>query len=202
MIRFIPQKLVIGLIGAAVALPMFGLIILSGLPPLNSFFTSVSIAVVILTAINSLGLWRILWKLSPTWFNRHIFPDLQGTYVGTVSSTWNNGIEIPDVRLVVKQTLLHMKVMQKTKESTSFSRIADLVRIDPDVQAFKLVYVYFNEPRDKVLERSLPHAGVADLNITIENDITLTGRYFNDPAIRATRGEMLFMRISQEANFS
>lgn len=202
MIRFVPVKWVVVAVALLVGLPFLALQHFGEPNLYGNFFRSVTVAVLLLTLINSLGLWRIFWRLCPGWFNRRIFPDLQGTYEGTLISNWNGGTEIPGAKLIIRQTLLHIKVKQITGESYSFSKIADIVHFDRDVNLFKLFYIYFNEPRDSVRDRSLPHIGAADLSINIRGrEISLEGRYFNDPKIRATTGEMRFTRVSREAEF-
>jgi hypothetical protein len=202
MIRFIPVKWLVTAIALLVGLPFLALQHFGEPNPYGNFFRSVTIAVLLLTVINSLGLWRVFWWLCPGWFNRRIFPDLQGTYEGTLISNWNGGTEIPGAKLIVRQTLLHIKVKQITGESQSFSKIADIVHFDRDVNLFKLFYIYFNEPRDLVRDHSLPHVGAADLSICVRGKgISLEGRYFNDPKIRTTTGEMHFTRVSREADF-
>jgi hypothetical protein len=202
MIRFIPLKFSVGTIAFLVLVP-FLVLQQFGEPNLyNNFFRSVSIAVVLLTTINSLGLWRIFWWLRPRWCNQHIFPDLQGTYKGKLISSWNGHPEILDAKLIIRQTLLHINVKLITDESVSFSKIADIVQYDREVNLFKLFYIYNNDPRDSVRDRSLPHIGAADLSIKIRGkEISLEGRYFNDPKIRVTTGEMHFTRVSSEAEF-
>lgn len=202
MIRFIPLKVIIVVIAIFVGLPFFLLQQFYDPELIRNFFRSVTIAVVLLTAINSMGLWRSLWRINPKWFNRNIFPDIQGTYSGKLISSYNGGTEIPDASLIVKQSLLYIKVKQVTGESHSFSKIADIVHFDRDMNMFKLYYIYLNEPRDSVRDRSLPHIGAADLSIILDGkDISLEGRYFNDPKSRATTGEMQFTRTSHQADF-
>jgi hypothetical protein len=202
MIRFIPAKWGVATIAFLVLVP-FLVLQQFGEPNLcNNFFRSVTIAVVLLTTINSLGLWRIFWWLHPRWFNQHIFPDLQGTYKGKLIPSENGRPEIPDAKLIIRQTLLHIKVKLITDESVSFSKIADIVHFDREVNLFKLFYIYYNDPRDSVRDRSLPHIGAVDLRINIRGkEISLEGRYFNDPKSRTTTGEMHFTRVSSEAEF-
>ena len=202
MIRFIPLKIIVIVIALSVGLPFVILQYFFEPELLRNFFRSVTIAVFLLTIINSAGLWRWLWCINPGWFNKHLFPDLQGTYEGTLISHWEGGTEIPGAKLIIKQSLLHIKVKQVTDESYSFSKIADIVHFDRDINLFKLFYIYLNEPRDSVRDRSLPHVGAADLSIHIRGkEISLEGRYFNDPKIRTTTGEMDFTRVSKEAEF-
>ncbi len=202
MIRFVPLKVIVIVVAIFVGLPFFLLQQFYEPHLVRNFFRAVTIAVVLLTAINSMGLWRCIWRIKPSWFNKNIFPDIQGTYTGKLISSYNGGTEIPDASLIVKQSLLHIKVKQVTGESYSFSKIADIVHFDRDMNIFKLYYIYLNEPKDSVRDRSLPHIGAADLSITIRGkDVGLEGRYFNDPKSRATAGEMHFKRTSHHAEF-
>ena len=201
MIRFLPIKWIVSVIAILVLLP-FAYLHNGGADLFASFSKSVGVAVIALLIINSLGLWRYTWRLFPSWFNRRICPDLQGTYKGTLTSSWEGGMEIPDVKLVIRQNLLYIKVKQISGESVSFSEIADLMHVDRNEGLFRLVYVYKNEPKDSVQDRSLPHFGVATLSVGMKNKrLCLDGRYFNDSRIRQTTGEMHFQRTSNNANF-
>lgn len=201
MIRFIPLRWVIIFIGVLVLIPFLILQNFYEQQHINNFFKSVTIAVPILSLIESFGLWRWLWRIHPRFFNTHIFPDIQGTYEGTLISSWNGRTEIPGAKLIIKQSLFCLKIKQISSESISFSKIADIVHFDKDLNIFKLYYIYLNEPRDSARDRSLPHIGAADLTISINDIIILDGRYFNDSKSRVTTGEMNFKRIDKKANF-
>jgi hypothetical protein len=69
--------------------------------------------------------WRWLWRKFPV-LGRTIFPDLNGTWKGTLQTTWkdpNTGLSPGPIETTVwiRQDLLSFSVKQQTKESPSWS---------------------------------------------------------------------------------
>ncbi len=201
MIKFIPVKFIVALIFVLGLIAYFVFDHFDKSSLYNTVSKAIAAVTLIIVFVDSTGTWRFIWKLHTRWFNENICPDLQGTYEGKLISSWNGGTEIPNAKLIIKQTLFRITVKQITGESHSYSKIADIIRFDYENKLYKLYYIYLNEPRDSVQDRSLPHSGAADLRIIIGKNISLEGRYFNDPKIRSTTGEMHFQRISKDSTF-
>ena len=145
--------------------------------------------------ISPFVLWFIKWGWKISIFRGWlvVVPDLNGTWKGTLQTSWKNpetgGIPGPiDAYLVIKQSLFKMSCVQMTRESKSWSS-SSAISIDPDNQIKILDFVYSNKPRVGVHDRSNAHDGACSLEIIESNPKKLEGKYWTD---RNTKGEMLF----------
>lgn len=125
------------------------------------------------------------------------FPDLEGTWKGTIKSTWVDPSTgrppepIPMI-LVIRQTFSTLSCTMHTKESSSFSTAASL-HIDDDSDAKSISYVYTNTPFVSVRDRSVVHDGAAILRVITKPELRLQGEYWTN---RKSTGEMLLTRSS------
>ena len=122
-----------------------------------------------------------LWKWKPVNVMIAKTPILRKKYVGKFKSNCTN--QEYDGELTVKQTFLKISVMFKTRESFSDSIMASIEEING---VNRLVYIYINEPRGEIRERSPLHYGTASLRI---DGIVLEGDYYTD---RQTASSMKF----------
>jgi hypothetical protein len=131
------------------------------------------------------------------------FPDLQGTWKGTLSTTWIDPIRgaapapIPVV-LAIRQTFSGITASIYTRESTSVSVAASL-RIEEDSHEKWMSYLYTNTPRVSVRDRSVVHDGAAVLRVTTSEGLGLEGEYWTN---RRSSGEMLLKRVSTDVTDS
>lgn len=117
-------------------------------------------------------------------------PVLAKKYVGTFNSDWNNENSEFDAQLEVKQTFLDISIVFKTDESRSYSVVSTIETIGG---VKRIVYLYQNEPRAELFDRSSTHKGTAEL--WIEEDGVLTGNYYTD---RKTRGSIHFKPVRDD----
>lgn len=141
--------------------------------------------------------WRGLWRRFPA-LQRGAFPDLNGTWEGTLVSTWvdpetgKTKQPIPTT-ITIRQSLLSMVVSLKTGESTSHSTRALLERFS-ETSRFRVWYSYNNDPQAQYQHRSSPHEGVAFLELDTSSDMNrLTGRYYT---ARRTTGDIDVVRAN------
>jgi len=121
------------------------------------------------------------------------FPVLEGTWHGTLKSTWINPEtskplgEIPMV-LVIKQTFTTIccTIHTFTQESSSQSYAASFL-IDEESGTKQLVYVYTNRPKAGVRHRSPVHDGTALLRVIENPGKMLQGEYWTN---RQTTGDI------------
>jgi hypothetical protein len=119
------------------------------------------------------------------------FPDLNGTWEGTIKTTWKNPDtgETPGpipVVLTVKQSFAHISCVMRTAEMISRSYFADFW-IDQDQQIRKLGYCYQSSPRPSFRHRSSPHEGTIIFEVIGNPAAKLDGVYWSS---RATSGEL------------
>lgn len=130
--------------------------------------------------------WR--WRVFRGWLVP--FPDLDGTWQGTIQTTWKdvngvNPVPIP-VILTIKQSFGRVSCVMRTAEMSSWSYLADFW-LDTDEQIRKLGYCYTSSPSLTVAERSQPHDGTMVLEIIGELVEKLKGIYWTT---RKTTGEV------------
>lgn len=138
---------------------------------------------------------KYLWKLGPV---RRFTgkPLVEGTWRGTLHSDYIRPGEteaiapIPTV-IRITQTDSKLLVTQFTNESTSITEQGQLSK-EADGR-WRLSWLYRNEPRLTIQNRSDVHRGAADLWITGTNGCELQGGYFTS---RKTRGDFKFTEWS------
>jgi hypothetical protein len=112
------------------------------------------------------------------------FPDLEGTWQGTLQTTWQNPetaatpLPIPLI-LVIKQSFETISCVLYTKESSSYSTAA-LLSEEDDSGIKRLSYVYTNTPELTARGRSPIHDGAAILKIITAPERTLQGEYWTN----------------------
>lgn len=127
--------------------------------------------------------WRIFRPLVP-------FPDLNGTWIGTLQTTWEDPKTgkrpgpIP-VMLLIRQTFIDIHCDMRTEEMASDSYSSNFVRNGDRTR--KLVYSYTSEPKATVAHRSAPHDGTIKLDILDGPPRELRGPYWS---LRKTTGEV------------
>lgn len=119
------------------------------------------------------------------------FPDLTGTWVGSIRSHWidpqtNEPLEPIPVMLTIKQSFFHISCVMQTAEMRSDS-YSEGFRIDSDRQLRQLAYTYTSRPSLAVSKRSSPHDGTTVFNIMEKPSRKLKGRYWTE---RKTTGEI------------
>jgi hypothetical protein len=120
------------------------------------------------------------------------YPNLNGTWQGTVKSTWvspetNESVTVPAL-FVVKQSFSSISCVILTAESESYSTAAQ-INDDDESGIFRLSHNYMNTSRSSVRERSQVHYGAAVIKIVKVPKKLLEGEYWTD---RKTTGEMRF----------
>ena len=139
--------------------------------------------------------WR--WPIFRKWLVP--FPDLNGTWQGTIQTTWVNPQTgerpgpIP-VALVIRQSFVSVDCIMRTGEMTSQSYSADFV-LDNSANLCKLVYSYRSNPRPTVAERSQPHEGTIVFEVVGDTPKKLKGEYWT---ARKTTGEVVLTLKSRK----
>lgn len=123
-------------------------------------------------------------------------PNLNGTWKGTIKSSWKNPdtgkvVDAIDAELMVKQTYSHVSCTMKTGEIKSQSFAADIID-DPNSGAISLVYSYAGVPDPTIRGRSPIHFGTAKLEVIGAREDALEGEYWTT---RETKGLISLKKI-------
>lgn len=169
--------------------------LISGIASIVDIWSALKIAYktipVVLLVVGLFVKYMWCWKIFRGWLVP--FSDLNGTWQGTIQTTWKNPEtgEVPGpipVILTIKQTFTRMSCVMRTAEMTSRSFLADFW-LDGDEQIRKIGYSYHSSPNPTVRHRSEAHDGSAVFEI-IGNPVTkLKGIYWTG---RNTTGELVF----------
>jgi SMODS-associating 2TM, beta-strand rich effector domain len=133
---------------------------------------------------------RRIWKIC-RWFNKSLFPDLNGTWEGEITTSEGHQIS---AKAVVRQTLLQTQIDMHTATSKSLS-----LETTPAVESgqSKIYYVYRSIPRNLNWQ---PYVGttIFDIRVVSEGDakaLELSGVYFTD---RGTHGRVRLRQVTSD----
>jgi len=163
------------------------------------FATIITVGVAGVTSLT----WRYVWQKLPA-IARKTFPDLNGTWEGTLISTWidpatNKSPPPTPVTIWIRQTLFSVSIKLRTGESSSHSTRC-LLEAEHEAGRFRVWYSYDNKPKAEVAHRSARHEGVAWLGMDIDTDPTrLAGQYYTS---RRTTGDIDVRRVSRNVRAS
>ena len=147
-------------------------------------------------AISAGAIYAVLIFLYERWGWRWLstLKDLNGTWVGQITTTHNGGGSV-DCVMRMRQTWTRMGIELETANSRSRTTMAALYEDQPGDNGLK--YEYVSEPRNLATPTMQTHRGVCLLNIVTDPDaLHLTGDYFTGRG-RETRGEIKLHRISR-----
>ena len=151
-------------------------------------------AYALLVLIFSQWAWR--WPVFARWLVP--FPDLQGTWLGTVRPTETDTPGSPrapvPATLVIRQNFSSISCSLYTLESESHGTAASLQEGE-EGGVVQLNYMYLNRPRIAVRTRSEMHDGAALLSYVSKPDRGLVGEYWTS---RRTTGELRFTFHSKD----
>lgn len=125
-------------------------------------------------------LWR--WRPLQGWLVP--FPDLEGTWEGTLQTTWKDPKtkRVPPpipMYLAIKQSFDSISCVMYTKESVSISATAS-IKDSEENEVKTLSYTYVNKPEVMVRPRSVIHDGAAMLQVISKPKRILKGEYWTN----------------------
>jgi hypothetical protein len=120
-------------------------------------------------------------------------PNLNGTWEGGVSSSYDNHTQKRNVLVTIKQSLTKMEICLNSDQSRGHSINATLLLDDVGSRALR--YEYLNEPKNAAPETMHMHRGTSRLILIDDN--TLDGDYYTGRD-RVQRGLVILKRIEKK----
>lgn len=117
-------------------------------------------------------LWKVHWIRKITGVNT---PILEGRWIASIRSSWDEGKNIYKAKYVVKQTWSKVSIVGDFKASKSYSKSANFY-IDNSSEK-DLLYTYFNEPKGFAKDTMEKHNGQVRADISEDWNI-IEGEYF------------------------
>ncbi len=111
------------------------------------------------------------WKVFRGWLVP--FPNISGKWKGFLESSYEGASKRIPIELSIIQTFLHIQIKLTSKESKSNSIAAEF-NIDDDRNIKQICYIYRNEPKAKLQERSPIHYGSVILDIDANDKMSGT----------------------------
>ena len=141
----------------------------------------------VLITLFSIHFWK--YKIFRGWLVP--FPNLNGTWKGTIQTTWTDPEtgERPDpipAILTIKQSFFKISCVMRTGEMTSRSTVSEF-NLNKENQLKRLFYSYDSNPLQTVKERSPQHCGTMVFDIIEEPKFKLIGEYWTG---RKTTGQV------------
>jgi len=138
---------------------------------------------------------NFLWQLQFGSVSFSEIPNVQGTWVGVIRSSYGSGTEVRGVLMYIRQTWSKISVQLETEKSRSSSTMAAV-----NTERFSesgLKYEYMNEPSALSVQTMQLHRGTAHLRLAPDG-ITLRGNYFTGRG-RHNIGEMVFRLVCRKS---
>jgi SMODS-associating 2TM, beta-strand rich effector domain len=132
-----------------------------------------------------------LWKRKILGKKMSDIPNLQGTWVGMVNSSYNGGTITPNIVIHIHQTWTETIIKTDSGNSTSYSVMAAINTLQSE---YVLQHVYKNEPSGLSTNSMNSHLGSVHLSLS-PDERELKGIYFTGRG-RETHGDMKFTRVS------
>lgn len=195
VVRFDILLKYIALATVALSMGIYGLMKTFWLPDLSLFkvisissIVSTILVLLLLTSFVSRKIWTFL-----TWFDKSIFPDLNGTWEGLI--TLEDGTEIL-ARAVIRQSLL-MTQIDLHGETTKSITLETTPTIEQGQK--KLYYVYRSTPKNPGWPsyNGSTLFDIRSINTEQGKKYELTGHYYTD---RKTIGRISLTQICNDSN--
>ena len=141
--------------------------------------------------------WAWKWRIFHEWLVP--FPNLEGTWNGTIRSTWidpKTDDRIPPIPCIlsIKQSFTKISCVMRTSEMASYS-FGEEFRLEGDNQIRQLCYSYTSKPLPLVTDRSPIHEGTIVFSIIGKPVKKLSGHYWT---ARKTTGEIDLIYLCKE----
>ena len=137
---------------------------------------------------------KFLWSQKFLFISFSSIPNLKGTWVGTIHSSYGGGTDVPGIILYIRQTWTGINVQLVTQTSSSYSIMAAVNTHNSSEPSLK--YEYMNEPSALSVDTMHAHRGTTNLQLSPDGK-ELRGDYFTGRG-RQSLGTMEFRLISRQ----
>lgn len=135
----------------------------------------------------AIGIVPFLFIIFEKWIWRYLpfikIPKLNKEYSGLLKYKYNNLCESKEIKVIIRQTFLSVRIKLITNEIESNSLVAEIVQEDDD---FILYYCYRTNPSSEFSEKNPIQIGTCRLNVS--NPKSIRGTYWTN---RKTIGDIL-----------
>lgn len=185
----------VGIMLAAIAIPVSVLVNLLPLPASSGWVYSISYPTVL-----GLFIWAFrdrAWATSAVQFLPESVPDIAGVYEGTLESSWkadpDDDPTTMDIRIEIVQNWLRLRLYFEVRgERTSTAESTTAALDDHGGGTSVLTYTFHNRPEKPTADPDMhPHDGTARLRF---DNGKVTGTYYN---ARRREGTMRLRRVSR-----
>jgi SMODS-associating 2TM, beta-strand rich effector domain len=136
---------------------------------------------------------RFLWRLGVFHTLRIVrIPDLNGTYRGHFSTSYDEQAKWSRCELKITQTWTTISILADFEESRSFNEVTG-ISVE-GTAAPRLTYEYWNEPKATSTQSMNPHRGTIWFDIIDGDTLRLRGEYYTGRG-RGTVGSIEVARI-------
>lgn len=140
---------------------------------------AISVAIILMGFYNA-----FLWKFNPL----ERAPKVMGRYQGKIEFNFTGQYETKDAAVIIKQTLLNIKVQIVTNEITSNTIVSNLVEENHE---YVLYYTYITNPKAKFSRENPIQYGTCRLTKSSED--SLSGMYWTS---RQTVGDIELQKVN------
>lgn len=125
---------------------------------------------------------RHVWRLKPLHRLGLVkIPDLNGSWTGSVDSSYGEKESIQPVSLTITQTWSRIAIRLDSDHSRSYSQTGSIRNLD--LSTPELAYIYWNEPNSNAADSMEAHRGTAILELS---EPSLAGLYYTGRGRRET----------------
>lgn len=180
MLHLLPMRIILSIFGFITSISVVAVLAAGWLRPDDLFHVAVSM--LRWSTVGSsvfLILLFVLWRWVPL-IQEWIFPYIGGRWTGKIVYGSVGNQQTRDVTLDVKHTLLGLKLILDSDESSSRT-LAVHAETDPDFSRYQLYYVYRNERKPGVVGAGAIYRGLAIMRIEFNPSAReLHGDYFTE----------------------
>lgn len=154
-----------------------------------------TILIIIILGLANLT-WKLFWDKLPK-LSEWVFPDLSGTWIGEVKSTWYltekefSGNENSAVTILIDQNIFDFTITAKTEKADTETLAYWPEKVSKNY--FRIGYVYRHKPNPRSRDTNPSHEGTAYINYYTDKPDEMRIDYYTD---RKTTGSIFLKKYA------